>query len=249
MKIYFSGAIRAGRENALLHHQLVKFLSDYGKVLTSHIGDMNLTEKGEAREINYIYRRDMRWIKEADIVIAEISTPSVGVGYEIRHIEEIGKPVICLYFTKSPKNVSGMIEGNKNIKLIKYDNFAKMEFNLRKELDKHKSKIFYNKLIRDKIPEIIKKQGKKYRVSTLSFENFKKALKQKLVEESKEFAKVKTINKKEIENELVDLKEVIEAIEKAEHISTKNIAVLKREKNKKRGTFEKKKNAMGRKIE
>ncbi|MEI7962017.1 MAG: nucleoside 2-deoxyribosyltransferase [archaeon] len=44
----------------------------------------------------YIFDRDVAWIKEADLVVAEVSMPSVGVGYEIGFAESLGKKIICL---------------------------------------------------------------------------------------------------------------------------------------------------------
>ena len=120
MNIYFSASIRAGRENAQVFEYLVKLLSKYGKVLTEHIGDVTLPEHGESKDIKYIYKRDMNWIKKCDLFIAEVSTPSTGVGYELRFAEELGKPVLCLYNENSPKKLSGMIEGNPNIRTIQY---------------------------------------------------------------------------------------------------------------------------------
>jgi hypothetical protein len=47
MKIYFAGSIRGGREDKNLYLQLIHHLSQYGQVLTEHIGDVDLTEFGE----------------------------------------------------------------------------------------------------------------------------------------------------------------------------------------------------------
>jgi nucleoside 2-deoxyribosyltransferase len=43
-----------------------------------------------------IFDRDMRWLSECDAMIAEISTPSHGVGFEIAEALRLGKPVLCL---------------------------------------------------------------------------------------------------------------------------------------------------------
>ena len=47
MKIYFAGAIRAGRDNQEIYQQIIERLRKYGKVLTEHIGRKNLTADGE----------------------------------------------------------------------------------------------------------------------------------------------------------------------------------------------------------
>ena len=46
-RIYFAGSIRAGRNDAELYAKIVTTLQNYGKVLTEHVGDPNLTESGE----------------------------------------------------------------------------------------------------------------------------------------------------------------------------------------------------------
>ncbi len=64
----------------------------------------------------------------------------------------------------------------------------------------------YNKLVRDRIPEIIEGQGKKANYHILSEEEFIEALKDKLIEEAKELKEAKTTE--EIFEELVDVLDV-----------------------------------------
>ena len=73
--------------------------------------------------------------------------------------------------------------------------------------------ITYNKLVRDKIPAIIKNSGKKVNYRVLSKEEYKDQLKLKLVEEVNEFLAAQT--EKEMIEELADIKEVLAAIYKA----------------------------------
>jgi hypothetical protein len=61
---------------------------------------------------DYIYSRDMHWLEKADALVAEVSAPSLGVGYEIScalHIRRI--PVLCLVHA-GVQNLSAMIAGN-----------------------------------------------------------------------------------------------------------------------------------------
>jgi nucleoside 2-deoxyribosyltransferase len=71
-----------------------------------------------------IYRRDIRWIEECDALIAEVSTPSHGVGYEIAYALGLGKPVLCCYKRGVP--VSKMIVGNqsKGLLISEYESAA-----------------------------------------------------------------------------------------------------------------------------
>jgi nucleoside 2-deoxyribosyltransferase len=57
-----------------------------------------------------VYQRDIAWIQACDVVIAEVSTPSHGVGYEIAYALSLDKPVLCCYRQGVP--VSKMLIGN-----------------------------------------------------------------------------------------------------------------------------------------
>jgi len=122
MKIYFAGSIRGGRDDKELYLQLIQHLAQYGQVLTEHVGDGNLTDFGEdGPSDEWIYNRDMDWIRQSDVVIAEVSTPSLGVGYEIRKAEDMNKKMLCLYRNQQNKRLSPMINGNSNVKIARYE--------------------------------------------------------------------------------------------------------------------------------
>ncbi len=122
MKIYFAGSIRGGRDNKELYFQLIQHLAQYGQILTEHIGNRNLTEFGEdGPSDEWIYNRDMSWVQESDVVIAEISIPSLGVGYEVGKAEDMNKKILCLYKNQQDKSLSAMINGNPNMKIARYE--------------------------------------------------------------------------------------------------------------------------------
>lgn len=112
LKIYFAVSIRGGRERAEVYAQICELLTKHGEVLTEHVADTLLTDVGEERTERDIFVRDMRWILEADLVVAEVTNPSLGVGFEIAYTESIGKKVLCLYFQGAEKKLSAMIAGN-----------------------------------------------------------------------------------------------------------------------------------------
>jgi nucleoside 2-deoxyribosyltransferase len=62
-----------------------------------------------------VYARDVRWITECDFLVAEVSTPSHGVGYEIGYALSLGKRVLCMY--RMGLKVSKMILGNPHPQL------------------------------------------------------------------------------------------------------------------------------------
>lgn len=123
MKIYFAGSIRGGREDAELYQQIIDFLKSFGEVLTEHIGDQKLTNTGDDGPTDrYIHDRDLEWLQTADVLIAEVTTVSMGVGYEIGRAVESGKKVLCLFRPEPGKNLSAMIAGCPNLELVKYSN-------------------------------------------------------------------------------------------------------------------------------
>lgn len=111
MNIYFCGSIRGGRQDAALYHDMIVFLKQYGDVLTEHVGDLRLTEQGNDGTAAGIWQRDTSWLKQSDIVIAECSTPSLGVGYELAFAESIGKPV-HVFYGKDDGRLSAMLAGD-----------------------------------------------------------------------------------------------------------------------------------------
>lgn len=116
MTIYFAGSIRGGREDAGIYAEIIKVLSRYGTVLTEHVGDANLTSSGEQLNENDIFTRDLGWVIQSDVMVAEVSTPSLGVGYEIGVASYAQhKPVLCLFRPDSGRSLSPMIAGNPNI--------------------------------------------------------------------------------------------------------------------------------------
>jgi nucleoside 2-deoxyribosyltransferase len=116
MKIYFAGAIRGGREDAALYQEIITHLKQYGKVLTEHIGDTRLGSLGENdRKEEMVHDRDMEWIEQSDIIVAEVSTPSLGVGYEIGRAVEHGKKILCMYRDQPGKMLSAMIAGSPGV--------------------------------------------------------------------------------------------------------------------------------------
>ena len=122
MKIYFAASIRGGRKDQNKYNELIRFLSSKVQVLTEHVGDSSLNQTGEQnRSDKEIYQRDLEWLKSADAVIAEVTNPSLGVGYELGIAEKLGKPVLCLFDDADHnRNLSAMISGNHKITTFRY---------------------------------------------------------------------------------------------------------------------------------
>lgn len=123
-KIYFAGSVRGGRGDVALYQEIIKELSRFGKVLTEHIGNSAISQAGESLPKKEIYKRDIDWLKQADVIVAECTTPSLGVGLEIGLAQIMQKPILCLYRPKNDKKLSAMIAGNPDIIVKNYQNVS-----------------------------------------------------------------------------------------------------------------------------
>lgn len=136
MNIYFAGSIRGGREDLDLYQAIVELLGAYGAVLTEHVANGDVLKVESKSTDKEIYKRDMDWLVKSDVVIAEVTQPSLGVGYEIGQAEAMGKKVLCLYRNLPGKNLSAMIAGNPHVRLEEYESGADLDVILKKFLAK-----------------------------------------------------------------------------------------------------------------
>ena len=112
MNIYFAASIRWWRDDRELYLQMIQHLQQYGKVLTEHIADPDLND--ENMTDHQIWEMDMKRLDECDIVVAEVTQPSIWVWYELGRAEQLWKKIIPLYREGWKKKVSAMISGNPN---------------------------------------------------------------------------------------------------------------------------------------
>ena len=98
MQVYFSGAIAGGRDDLPIYQHVVARLKTLGhRVPTEHVADPNVLADERVVSPRIVYQRDAAWIDGSDAMIAEISTPSLGVGYEIGYALQRGMPTLCVY--------------------------------------------------------------------------------------------------------------------------------------------------------
>lgn len=133
MKIYFAGSITGGRADQGLYLQIIEVLNHYGEVLTEHIGDSLLGDGGEESDVFEIFSRDVGWLESSDVVVAEVTQVSMGVGYELGIAEKLGKKVICLYRPQE-KRISAMVLGNKAFTVLPYETIQDLQIIFEKEL-------------------------------------------------------------------------------------------------------------------
>jgi hypothetical protein len=120
-KVYLAASIRGGRGEAALYQKIIDSLRPHARILTEHLADPELDERGEsANEDEWIFGRDLEWLREADALIAEVTVPSLGVGYELARAEDLGLPILCLFRQQNERALSAMVRGNPALLVADY---------------------------------------------------------------------------------------------------------------------------------
>ncbi|MBZ6495092.1 nucleoside 2-deoxyribosyltransferase [Natrinema longum] len=139
MDVFFSGSIRGGRSDVDRYAALIEILEGHGDVLTEHVGVEAVEAKEQADGLTDgdIHDQDLAWLRQADVVVAEVTTPSLGVGYEIGRAVELDTPVCCLYRPDGDHELSAMIRGNDAVTVEEYREVAAVESVLASFLETH----------------------------------------------------------------------------------------------------------------
>lgn len=127
MKIYFACSIRGGRDDADTYAQLAGHIKSRSTLLTEIFADGKLTSQGMNKPSADIWTIDIAWVKESDAIIAEVTNPSLGVGYEIAKAEEWDKPVLALFRDDGSRKLSAMIDGSPNTKTVYYTTLSEAQ--------------------------------------------------------------------------------------------------------------------------
>lgn len=113
MNIYFACSITGGREFESIYRAITSaLLSDGHEIPTAHLADSRVKVFEGQVNPREIYERDTAWIRTCEALVAEVSTPSHGVGYEVAYALFLGKPVLCVYREGQP--ISKMLTGNSH---------------------------------------------------------------------------------------------------------------------------------------
>ena len=111
LNLYFACSLTGGRQDEMAYGVIVSHLEGAGhEIPTAHLADSGVMELEKVTAAEEIYSRDVRWISGCNALIAEVSTPSHGVGYEIAYALGLSKHVLCCY--QEGVTVSKMILGN-----------------------------------------------------------------------------------------------------------------------------------------
>ncbi len=114
MKVYFVGAISQKQLYGDNYERIIQALTNKGYgVQYDHIMDqteVDIVKETDDEKVNY-YKKFLKWLNKADVVVAEASFPStVHVGHEISLALEKGKPVVVLFMKgKAPVFLQGIV--------------------------------------------------------------------------------------------------------------------------------------------
>lgn len=123
--IYFAAAMRGDRSNLADNKKIVKGLKERGyEILTEWVVDD--IEKGATPE--EVFKRDIEKLDKCDVLVADVSYPSLGVRFEIAYTLLKGKPVIAFCREDRLEKTSALIRGIRwnNLKLIVYRNVREL---------------------------------------------------------------------------------------------------------------------------
>ena len=129
MKIYFSGSIYGGRQKLNTYKKLIKKLQEYGEVLNPEVADDNVLVDEIGRDEEVFENLEKEMLK-TDLIFAEVTVPSLGVGYELGYADSHNKKIICIYDKTITPKITTMLRGNKRLKIIPYTDINNIIENL-----------------------------------------------------------------------------------------------------------------------
>ena len=128
-RIYIALPIQGQRLGNNAYQHLSKAVDELGFLVANpQVLEPPLEDAGARFNPRDVYQDNYRLLKSSDLLVAEISRPSLGVGYEIASAEHFGLPILCVYQAKLRQSVSLMILG------IPYRRFLTASYNTVDEL-------------------------------------------------------------------------------------------------------------------
>lgn len=121
MKIYFTASLAGKNKYEKEYVSVVEYLKEIGSQVSEHILGVSkeLTKRETPEEKVKVYKELTKMLKMADVMVAEISYPSINVGHEIALALESNKPVLALHLKGT--NI-GLLEGNvdERLRMVEY---------------------------------------------------------------------------------------------------------------------------------
>lgn len=138
MKIYFGFTVAGDRSAVMAARKIVGILEEMRHdVLTRHLVEDNAWEADRSITPEEVYRRDMKWLEQCDMFIAEVSGSSFGLGFETGYLLGATTKKVVLFYRRDVENkISLLITGNShpNCKLVPYSDPNEVELWVRNNL-------------------------------------------------------------------------------------------------------------------
>lgn len=114
MDIYFSASVSGGRELQPLYKDISEFIKSLDhNILTPLVASKNILEEEKSLSVREIHIYYSEQLVKCESLIAEVSVPSLGVGFEIAQALSLGKKVLAIYNEKFGP-ISAMVSGIDN---------------------------------------------------------------------------------------------------------------------------------------
>ncbi len=121
MKIYFGAAITHSRELLPQYQKIVGIIKKLGhEVLSEYVVDPKL-RIGDGLSAEKLFERETGTVEKADVMIAEVTTPSWGTPFLMAHALEHNKPVLALFYGNNPQEIPLMLKGHPELYVENYD--------------------------------------------------------------------------------------------------------------------------------
>src|SRR4029077_7013625 len=138
MKIYFGFTVAGGRSAVMAARKIVSILEGMRhEVLTRHLVEDDAWEADRGITAKEVYLRDMKWLEQCEMFMAEVSGSSFGLGFETGYLlGATTKKVVLFYRREIESKISLLITGNShpNCRLVPYSELDEVEFWIKNNL-------------------------------------------------------------------------------------------------------------------
>lgn len=138
MKIYFGFTVAGDRSSVTTAARIVELLEELGhEVLTRHLIREDAWQADRSVSPQEVYRRDLNWLQQCDLFVAEVSGSSFGLGFETGYVLGATTKKVSLFYRRDvEKKISLLITGitHPNCTLVPYSDLDEVENWIRSNL-------------------------------------------------------------------------------------------------------------------
>jgi 2'-deoxynucleoside 5'-phosphate N-hydrolase len=131
MKIYFGFTVAGDRSSVVAATKIVELLEELGhEVLTRHLIREDAWQVDRFISPQEVYLRDMMWLKQCDLFVAEVSGSSFGLGFETGYLLGATEKKVVLFYRRAVETkISLLITGitHPNCRLVPYSELDEVQ--------------------------------------------------------------------------------------------------------------------------